>query len=87
MFNIVSLPPTPQVPLKPNIYYELTDGVELTFANLTCHYLIPQPEGDEEQTQDYGAEEATKDEAEGEARLYSCGDFGELRFVYLQRRV
>ncbi len=56
--------------LKPNIYYELTDGVELTFANLTCHYLIPDQEGDEEETQDYGGGvEAAKDEAEGEARL------------------
>ncbi len=71
--------------LKPNIYYELTDGIELTFANLTCHYLIPEPEieGDEEETQDYGAGEVTKDEADGEACLCSCGDLSALRMFRL----
>ncbi|XP_064401757.1 uncharacterized protein LOC135347649 [Halichondria panicea] len=49
----MSLPPTSQVALKPNIYYELTDGVQVTLANITCYYLIGN-----------GPEEAANDERE-----------------------
>ncbi len=54
----MSLPPTSQVALKPNIYYELTDGVQVTLANITCYYLIGN-----------GPEEAANDEREGSSSM------------------
>ncbi len=61
--------------LKPNIYYELTNGVDLVFANLNCTYVIHNEDevgvadneggrADEEETQAYGLEEPAK-ETEG----------------------
>ena len=29
--------------LKPNRYYEVTNGLELTFADVKCQYFIGQP--------------------------------------------
>ncbi len=53
--------------LKPNIYYELTNGVELIFAGLPCTYIIYEAEvgganevvgeADDEETQVYKAED------------------------------
>ncbi len=68
-----------QVELRPDRYYELTDGCELTFADVQCQYIFgPPPEkaGEEEeedmsgeQTQAYnlpGEEEEEEEREEGE---------------------
>ena len=73
-----------QVELRPNAFYELTSGCELTFADIECQYFIGCPEdmamlGDAEDgaeangepTQAYGLNECEEEEEEGE------GDLGE----------
>ena len=42
--------------------------MDLTFANVTCTYLITEPSPEEEETQAYAAEEVTNNEAEGRVR-------------------
>lgn len=51
-----------QVELRPNAFYELTNGCELVFADVRCQYYVGLPPnaaapGDMEQTQAYFFEE------------------------------
>ena len=56
--------------LRPNAFYELTDGCQLTFADIVCQYFFGPPpeeeeeevEGSYEQTQAYLGQENTREE-------------------------
>ncbi len=57
-----------QVELRAHTFYELTDGCELTLADVKCQYFVGQPPdtsvpGDNEQTQAYFFE--ATEEADG----------------------
>ncbi|XP_064397115.1 uncharacterized protein LOC135343983 isoform X3 [Halichondria panicea] len=58
-----------KVALKPNIYYELTDGVQVTLANITCYYLIGN--GQEEAAND---EREVSEESETSTVLYGSSE-------------
>ena len=83
----------PQVKIRPNTYYELTDGCEVTFADIKCQYFLgPPPAEDGGGTEDVGAEggtcEATQAyhfaEGEGEGEADQLDGEGELWFLYVK---
>ena len=70
-----------QVQLRPHAYYELTDGCELTFADIKCQYFLGPPpdmkeDGDEEtyeQTQAYNLADGEESAIGGGGRSTTAG--------------
>ena len=61
-----------QIQLRPNAYYELTDGCELVFADVRCQYFYGAPAdqlGSGEQTQLYEFEEEGEERVGGGERV------------------